>query len=523
VALAPPKLGDWGLVGRANDLTRLHEHLVNQGSGAVVPVSGLGGIGKTALALGYLVEYGPTYKLIAWIEAERPELIPSQYRALVMNYKGQELSEEDAVHAVKAIFAETDGWLMVFDNATTPEALASYLPAGNGRTLVTTRNQSWSPNQTVLVQIDKLPHQEVVGWMAEALPGSQASDLEGIASRLDGLPLAIVQALAYISARPGETAASYLSKLKTKEGRYDLLKAKQPPNYPQPVATTWDIATDFLAEQVPMALELLRYLAYMDPNALPIDLLDGLLPGQDLPGLLEALSNLGMIRSSSTQVSLHRLVQDVTRWPLGPDQEATYLKTWASHLNNVAPDPRDHQHIPWFVDLAPQLLSLADHLEALDLNPPEFGEVANSCGISLRIGAALQTALTILERALRIFEVAYGADHPHVAITLTNLGIVHRELGHHQRAVELYERALRIDEAVYGPDHPGVASTLTNLGVVHRVLGHHQSAVELYERALRIDEAAYGPDHPDTVMARRNLAGAKPRRPGAGLRRRARS
>ena len=87
-----------------------------------------------------------------------------------------------------------------------------------------------------------------------------------------------------------------------------------------------------------------------------------------------------------------------------------------------------------------------------------------------------------------------------------------------------YERALAIDEAAYGPDHPDVASTRNNLGLVLQDLGDLAGARPLYERALAINEAAYGPDHPDVAIDRNNLgvvlqdlgdlAGARPTRAG---------
>jgi len=69
-----------------------------------------------------------------------------------------------------------------------------------------------------------------------------------------------------------------------------------------------------------------------------------------------------------------------------------------------------------------------------------------------------------------IKEAAYGPDHPRVAITLTNLGDVQRQLGELPAARTTLERALAIAEAAYGPDHPEVAIPLTNLGLVQREL-----------------------------------------------------
>ena len=90
------------------------------------------------------------------------------------------------------------------------------------------------------------------------------------------------------------------------------------------------------------------------------------------------------------------------------------------------------------------------------------------------------------ERALAIFEVAYGPDHPSVAIRLNNLAGALRELGHPGQARPLFERALAIAEAVYGPDHPSVAIRLTNLAGILNDLGHPELAQPLFERAMAI-------------------------------------
>jgi tetratricopeptide (TPR) repeat protein len=504
VALAPPKFGEWGLVGREQDLARLHDHLSGHGQAAVVPVAGLGGLGKTALALSYAARYGAGYDLVAWVDAERAELIPGQYRALVRNRTGQDLPETEAVAAAKALLANTESCLVVFDNASSPAELHPYLPAGEGRVLVTTRNETWSANAELTVSLDKLPRPVVVRWLTRALPGSSADAIERLAERLDGLPLAIVQAIAYITARPGESASSYLDRLATKSGQRDLLEAKTPPGYPRPVATTWDLAAETLAAEAPQALELLRHLAFVNPDRIPLAVIDGLLPGTDTPALLDALRNLGMIRCSSTHASLHRLVQDVTRWSLA-EEEGTYVQRWARQLRGASSDPEDHAAFEWYADIAAHVLTLADHASLLHLSAPDLGVLITHTGVSLRLQAAYTLALTLLEQALGINEAAYGPDHSQMAIILLNLGNAHHELGHYQKAIGLYDRALPIFEGAYGPDHPKVAITLSNLGLTHQRLGGYQEAIGLYDGALRILEGAYGPVHPEVARTLTNL------------------
>jgi tetratricopeptide (TPR) repeat protein len=93
-----------------------------------------------------------------------------------------------------------------------------------------------------------------------------------------------------------------------------------------------------------------------------------------------------------------------------------------------------------------------------------------------------------MERALAIFEAAYGSDRPEVAQALDNLGVVLRELGELPQARAHHKRALAIFEATYGPDHPDIATTLDNLGAVLRALGEPSKAQTYQQRAQTIKQ-----------------------------------
>ncbi|KIZ03119.1 Nephrocystin-3 [Monoraphidium neglectum] len=106
------------------------------------------------------------------------------------------------------------------------------------------------------------------------------------------------------------------------------------------------------------------------------------------------------------------------------------------------------------------------------------------------------------EAELRSREKQYGANHPAVAESCSNLAILFNQRGEYGRAQPLYERALRIYEGSYGPDHQEVAHTLTDLAVLHLEQGEDEVGRPLLERALDIQERALGPDHPDVVAIR---------------------
>ncbi|MGF1474844.1 MAG: tetratricopeptide repeat protein, partial [Geminicoccaceae bacterium] len=107
--------------------------------------------------------------------------------------------------------------------------------------------------------------------------------------------------------------------------------------------------------------------------------------------------------------------------------------------------------------------------------------------------------LNLWQSAYEAAETVHGRDHPEVARTLGNLGVVLEALGDYQAARDAQKRALKIFEKAYGPDHPEVAITLGSLGIVLQQLGDYQAARDAQKRALKINEKAYGPEHPEVA------------------------
>jgi tetratricopeptide (TPR) repeat protein len=147
------------------------------------------------------------------------------------------------------------------------------------------------------------------------------------------------------------------------------------------------------------------------------------------------------------------------------------------------------------------------HEQALELRErilgPEHPDVATSLsnlGLVVSDTGDFAKARDLHQRALAIRERALGPDHPNVASSLDNVGGMARALGEYETARALHERSLGIWERSVGPEHPGVALSLNSLAVVYRRLGDDAAATKAAERSLAIREAQLGPDHPDVAM-----------------------
>ena len=133
------------------------------------------------------------------------------------------------------------------------------------------------------------------------------------------------------------------------------------------------------------------------------------------------------------------------------------------------------------------------------------GLLWNVLGYHLRRVAENEEAMAEHERALRLTEQVYRAEHPNVAAAANNLGMALQDLGDYEGARAAYERALAIGEQALGAEHPLVATYANNLGLVLKDLGDYQGAKENYERALRILVKGLPEGHPNIRKARRNL------------------
>jgi hypothetical protein len=274
-----PRLGDL-FTGRQEELDALES-----GETAAITqseaISGLGGIGKTRLAVEYAWRSGSRYAAAWFVRADSPEGLTRNLAALaapdLLNLPHWEAQvEEKTIAAVKRWLREHPGWLMILDNVDTPEAqeaVLQILPAlSKGRVLITSRLQNW-PASVQKQSLEKLSGSEATQFLLHRTESgrakiqndaAQAADLAGV---LDGLPLALEQAAAYI-VRHQMSFAEYLKAWE--QERSEVLKWHHPGvmQYPASVAVTWKQTFDELS---PTAASLLRLMSFLGACAAGVE------------------------------------------------------------------------------------------------------------------------------------------------------------------------------------------------------------------------------------------------------------
>lgn len=519
IYVLPPK--NTNFTGRGDVLGRLDEILSETGLESVTQaIVGLGGVGKTQIAIEYAHRNIENYELIAWIRAEETETLLVDFANLAhaMRVPGVGgMSPDDLVGAVHVALAERDAWLLVFDNAEEPESIRPYIPLlGRGHILVTSRNPNWR-SITTPIELSSFEREESIEFLVKRSGDTDQGGAGAVAEALGDLPLALEQAGAYVEQATVITLTRY-AKLFS-ERHEELWRNQTPPDaYHATVATTWSLAIDKLGKKSPASVELMKLVSFLAANDIPVWLLT---EGKEAfrEPLRSAVSDeialsrtLGALRSQSlvTQVaesiSVHRLVQTVVQDDLPETERDTWIETALRLLRRVHhfqhDDPETWKRCE---QLLPHIDAAVGHAEERGLAREAVAYLLNDAGSYLRTLSSFSLAKEYHERALKIEEAVYGPDHPTVAAVANNLGMVLRNLGDFEGAKEAHEQALKIAETVYGPDNWNVAAIVNGLGMVLRDLGDYEGAKAAYEKALKIGEAVYGPDHPSVASYVNNL------------------
>jgi tetratricopeptide (TPR) repeat protein len=499
-------------VGRTAELEALQQALASTGRGAITQsrqaISGLGGIGKTQLALAYAYARLGDYDLIRWLRAEEPTALAADYAGLAPAL-GLDPNAPDRVALIAAIrdkLERADRWLLVFDNATEPGSLAPYLPRiGGGHVLVTSRWREWEGTATAL-ELEELPEAEAVALLL----GSDTDDLArraeaaGLAEELGRLPLALAQARAFMRARQ-VGVAGYRGQLAAARPKV-LAWRPSAAAYPLAVAQAWQASLDQAAHDCPAAVELMRLSAFLAPDAIPRDLLgaalealpEGLRDLFDRDTAIEALGRFSLVRVEPDSLTVHRLVQTVTRDGLDEATAGSCAELAVRLVDAALPRPlSEHAHLPAVARLLPHALAAAEAAERLEVGLAAAGAILNDVGAYLRDGASRSEAEPLLRRALAVREQVLGPEHPDVATSLDNLAQLYGATGRPAEAEPLYRRALAVRERALGPEHPRFAESLGCLGLFYLGTGRRAEAEPLIERALATYERTLGPGHPD--------------------------
>ena len=528
--------------GREPELARLEEMLFSKHRTAKLAITGLGGVGKTQLVIELLYRVADKQKhcSVIWISAVNMESLHQSYLdvARQLGIPGFEDDKADVKRLVQAHLSKesTGRWLLVFDNADDLDMwiaragpglqlgqgshpLIDYLPKSKqGAVVFTTRDRKIAVNlaQQNVVDVSVMEEDAAAGLLEKCLVDpklvNSRQDTSVLLSQLTYLPLAIVQAAAYIN-KNAISLADYLSLLAEQEeevinllseefeddGRYRDIK--------NPVATTWLISFDQIQRRDQLAAGYLSFMACMEPKDIPRSLLP---PGStrkkevDAIGTLTAYSFVNK-RPADECLDLHRLVHLATRsWLRKEKLFAQSTKRAISRLGEVFPDHEHQNRAAWRKYLAHASYALKSDVASDD--DEARTRLLWKLGLCLyQEGRWYETErafLQVMETRKRVL----GPEHPDTLICMANLASTYRNKGRWGEAEELEVQVMETSKRVLGLEHPATLTIMANLASTFWNKGRWNEAKELFMQVMETRKRVLGPEHPDTLGSIANLA-----------------
>ena len=519
--------------GRRESLLHLASLLLPDGEKVkqrAVAVTGMGGLGKTQLAVEFCYRYGRYFPGgVFWLSFANRDNVADEVaaiggeRSMGLYRDTDRLTQIDKVGRVRRAWQEVIPRLLIFDNCEEESLLAEWLPVTGGcRVLLTSRRGVWAPEVGVtthaLKQLDRAESVQLLKLVA-IIDTAAANE---IAHEVGDLPLALYLAGSFLRRYPQINVAQYRQQLRHRGLlQHPSLQGRgithSPTGHELHVARTFALnfeQLDAADETDAMARQLLACaIAFAHGEAIPQQLLLACVPAEPddllaelltMDGLTRLLA-LGMLRSvGEDSVQIHRLVAEYAAAELG-DLVTEGQTAVESHLIYLL----DRQFKE--TRFLGQLPFAAAHLQAVTQNGLARADDAGTqlplwLGRHLRDVGALAESRGILETAVSARRTLFPDGDVALADLLSILGTLIWEMGATEQAWPFYQEALAIRQRILGQNHTLTAQSLQNLALLHSRTGTLVAAKAYYEQAVAIYEQLDPPDEQQIALTRNNMS-----------------
>jgi hypothetical protein len=504
------------LAGREDLIAELDARLADRGVAGpgIVALCGMGGAGKTSVAVEYAYRHLAGCGVVWQFAAEQPAALAAGFGELCAQLGVSDApAAGDPVVQVHAALARRPDWLLIFDNVPSPAAMRGTLPpAGSGWVVITSQFAHWPGEQALEVPV--LDRATAAAFLLTRTGAAETEAADELAGELGGLPLALEQAAAYMTAA-GRSIAEYLGLFRQR--RAELLGLGDPAGYDKRVTTTWALAFAELGQSAP-AVGLLRFAACCAAEDIPLHLLLQPRPGlaesfgAEVASLLVPLLEDALARDEAVArvrryslisaprnglVSVHRLVQAITWAQMPADEAAAWRQAAAAMIDAALPDDPGHP-MAW-----PVFAVLLPHAQAA-LAPVSdgMGKIAGYLGSIGNYATARNLQQQILDA--RVME--FGDKHPRTLSARAYLAQWTGEAGDAAAARDQFAALLPALERVLGAEHPRALDARGNLARWTGQAGDAAAARDQFAALLPVFQRALGAWHPGTLTARDRLA-----------------
>ena len=553
----PPRVSHF--VARPAVLAAISKHFLDQASNKVVVLLGMGGSGKTQLALEFCrqAEKDLGFMDLFWINASSPVSVIQSYKAVAKRLSKSQQDDANSEHVISLVQdnlrAWEQPWLFVFDNYDNPKAFQPhsihyYIPKGKGRRILFTSRHKDSARLGHKVEVSDMTVSEGLEVLLQRPPKNDEESLQGkeIAAILGYLALALDQAGSYLRARKlrlRDFASSYqkckedILKTIPDEWEYQNVTSDQEKENRLNIFTTWELSFNQISgheKEVQQKEHFLSLAAFFDitvisdryfeayfnekqPDWMALMSSEGTWDIDKLGGVLAEFDKLSLIQTQEHAIdeqlfSIHPVVRDWIQLRKSREvrqrfaQELiitlrSYLKGIDSNELSLETNQETLLHIDSCVNLDKDLLSEASY-RSLD----DDWYAAYAFAEFYRRQGRYEEAVKLFEQALRHASKELGPSHKVTCITMENLASVYRQQGRFDEAEKLLNRILVEGEKTLGTKHPDMLSVANTLATVYYRQTRYNEAEQLYKKILNDKEERPGAMHLVTLGTASNLA-----------------
>ncbi|KAJ7330332.1 hypothetical protein DFH08DRAFT_709075 [Mycena albidolilacea] len=503
-----------------------HFFTSNAGTQNIYVLYGLGGIGKTQIALKFIQESSSCFSNVFFIDATTIATIEIGLKNTAV-MKDAENSPQDGL---LWLTSNIEGWLLFFDNADDPNVnLNDFIPHCNhGNIIITSRNPGLRGYGSHSLVSD-MEEKDAVALLLKSAAQVATIHTEQVAMEiaLHYLPLAIVQAGAFIL--NSQDLSGYLALYAKNQARLLSKKAAQShDNYAWTVYTTWQMSFDQLRPVAAMFLQLCSFFHYngiseqifsyaskygfpsngpskeelQEPSEFlshflgPTGKWDSL-QFLDVTNEVQAHSLISL-DAESKLFSMHPLVHAWSQTTVHNPER--YMSTMKSLLGMALSER------PWR-DIQLGSLTICPHVElAVQMDAEVALVFRKQYGVIFREAGNYKQSMKLLEGVLEEQIQVLGDNHLDTLHTMGNLASTYSDLGEYQKAKELKGIVLEKQKQVLGDNHLNTLHTMGSLACTYSDLGEHQKAKELDGVVLEKRKQVLGDNHPDTLCTMGDLA-----------------
>ncbi|MEH2063571.1 MAG: tetratricopeptide repeat protein, partial [Nostoc sp.] len=508
-------------VGRERELERLHQHLQSNHSVVIAAVEGMGGVGKTELAIQYSLLHLQLDNYpsgICWLRARESDIGLQILEFATTDLGLQPPEDLELPERVRWCWqhwrqGET---LIVFDDVKNYSHVKPYLPPqpSQFKVLITTRlklDLASSLFLEVLSETDALLL--LAQLIGEEKQNQELALAKELCQRLGYLPLALQLVGRYVKKR-NITLADMLKRLEEKGlGHPSLVVKENDPtwtlNVKNGVAAAFELSWSELSDD---AQQLGCLLSLFALAPIPWSLVEGAATEQDSEELEDArveLENLHLLQGGDTY-QLHQLIQEFLRNKQNNLVNADEQKdNFCKALVEVAQSIPDSPTLQLITSVKDAIAHLAEIAQNLTDAVSDENLIWVFAGLNrFYSGQGLYAiAEPWCQQCVSVVQTRLGEKHPDVATSYNNLAGLYDSQGRYSEAEPLYKKALELRQGLLGEEHPDVASSYNNLAELYKSQGRYSEAEPLLKEALELRQGLLGEEHPDVATSYNNLAG----------------